>query len=599
MKATNKKSFNLDDVNSYFKELIRNRIDDLPEKLKDVMIRQSKAMTSIGVTCPNDHKIFMYSLLHAPVIARDLSGVEFSPARRAKISSLVYKNRDKYPINTISKFHKAVANSLNELNIPIKKTAYPQGGFGGYIASPYNLQKWVSSMQGLRMLLQQGHSFNDSFKKVTAHWDDMEIKDFKYWMSFYDEGAQLKYKTANNYDYLMVGDGTAGIPLQHLGPQRPQRVDNSNLNSFKPEERLEAELDVKVETQAQTEAQKTAELRKKVISRFNSIRKLLQEGPATNYLGEDCTKKLLDGINSLSTYFTTCGKNKNASLFDDLIIKQANCFKRDGLVKESIFFKFLAESDFFRSSDDNVLDNFVKFASKQENEEERNFDGSDIIVVEGQEAVLPTPTPAPTPAPTPTPTPAPVEAVEVSEDDLEEPADVAADEVVEVSEQSNGGDKDFDLENVTIEDVIAKLEALSNLYKNREISRQLSLVDLMMDKLGIASFFPALSEATRSSLESNQYGLSRIEGILSRLRGSIEVPQEDVIDLEIDVEDSEADKVDPAAVQANLERAEQKKRQDNQEKSQDSLPKSPEADLQEIEEPVTVAPVPQQLKSTR
>ncbi len=71
--------------------------------------------------------------------------------------------------------------------------------------------------------------------------------------------------------------------------------------------------------------------------------------------------------------------------------------------------------------------------------------------------------------------------------------------------------------NVKLSDVINRLQALSRVFKNREIARQLGIIDIMLDKLGISGFFPSLAEATRSALESNQYCQSRIEEILSKL----------------------------------------------------------------------------------
>ena len=81
---------------------------------------------------------------------------------------------------------------------------------------------------------------------------------------------------------------------------------------------------------------------------------------------------------------------------------------------------------------------------------------------------------------------------------------------------------DSAFKNLTIQDVIGKLEAVSAIYKNREISRQLAIVDLMLDRLQLASYFPALAEAANKSLESNQYILTRLEDVLSKLRGATE-----------------------------------------------------------------------------
>lgn len=89
------------------------------------------------------------------------------------------------------------------------------------------------------------------------------------------------------------------------------------------------------------------------------------------------------------------------------------------------------------------------------------------------------------------------------------------------------GAKDFDriidsaLANVTVADTVAKLEDISKIFKTREIPRQLALVDMMLDSLGLASYFPTLSEAINKSLESNNYVSTRLEDIIARLRGAL------------------------------------------------------------------------------
>ena len=90
-----------------------------------------------------------------------------------------------------------------------------------------------------------------------------------------------------------------------------------------------------------------------------------------------------------------------------------------------------------------------------------------------------------------------------------------------------GPAKDFDriidsaLSNVTVEDIVAKLEDIAKIFKTREIPRQLSLVDMMLDSLSLSSYFPTLSEAINKSLESNNYVATRLEDIISRLRGAM------------------------------------------------------------------------------
>jgi hypothetical protein len=135
---------------------------------------------------------------------------------------------------------------------------------------------------------------------------------------------------------------------------------------------------------------------------------------------------------------------------------------------------------------------------KDKNKSDDANDADDLLVTENDliataQAAPPVPAPAPVPAPT-TPT----------------PEHFAGDEI----EQA--------LKNVTIETVIEKLEALAKVYGNRELARQLNIVDLMLGRLGLATFFPNLAEAMRSALDSNQYVLTRVEEIISKLKSSTE-----------------------------------------------------------------------------
>jgi hypothetical protein len=131
------------------------------------------------------------------------------------------------------------------------------------------------------------------------------------------------------------------------------------------------------------------------------------------------------------------------------------------------------------------------------------------LVSEAQ--IAPPQMPAAPIAPAPTATPG-KEITEQPPEDLE----VALDE-----ETDDQGDAvEGVLKNTTVSDVIKRLERLSNIFRTREVPRQLALVDMMLDSLGIGSFFPGLGEAIRSALESNSYCSTRIEDVLTKLRGS-------------------------------------------------------------------------------
>lgn len=100
-------------------------------------------------------------------------------------------------------------------------------------------------------------------------------------------------------------------------------------------------------------------------------------------------------------------------------------------------------------------------------------------------------------------------------------------EDIEVNDEPANARTDFDnqidnaLKNVTIGDIVEKLEKISKYYKTREHPRELSMVDMMLDSIGLASLFPSLSEALNKSLEANNYISTRVDDILAKLRGAM------------------------------------------------------------------------------
>ena len=127
MDKPNQSLFNLDNLTPYFREIVSEKLSALPIDLQELMIKQSEAMSAVGVKTGEEHKIFMYTVMHTPTIASTLTGRELPSEEIAKISNLVYKNREEFPINTIFNFYKAVHNSLNKLNIPIKDSSVNEG----------------------------------------------------------------------------------------------------------------------------------------------------------------------------------------------------------------------------------------------------------------------------------------------------------------------------------------------------------------------------------------------------------------------------------------------------------------------------------------
>lgn len=181
---------------------------------------------------------------------------------------------------------------------------------------------------------------------------------------------------------------------------------------------------------------------------------------------------------------------------------------------------------------------------------------------------------APPPAPVADAPAAPAENLEVDSPAPGPTADTAGGTGITPEEAAAGPDvtplkNDFDalidsaFRDLTVADVVRKLEEINKIFRNREIGRQLAIVDVMLDHLGLAPYFPTLAEATNKQLEANQYCLTRIEDILSKLRGTMQTSK-------IDLTNENQGKLSPESenAKANLEQDEQKEKQRKEVKKQ-------------------------------
>lgn len=209
---------------------------------------------------------------------------------------------------------------------------------------------------------------------------------------------------------------------------------------------------------------------------------------------------------------------------------------------------------------------------------EVNDDEKELLVTEAQiapgaappapeepESLTTDPAPAPLdPAPVAAPNaPAEETPASVKAPADEEPLEVTEDDI-KGTPQEGANVSDFDnkidavFSNITVADVVAKLEDLAKIFKTREVPRQLGIVDMMLDSLGLASYFPSLSEATNKALESNNYISTRVEDIISKLRGAMGTNT-------VDLKGGPAkDNPEVAGIKGNLQQSEDKEKQRKQ-----------------------------------
>ena len=73
---------------------------------------------------------------------------------------------------------------------------------------------------------------------------------------------------------------------------------------------------------------------------------------------------------------------------------------------------------------------------------------------------------------------------------------------------------------VSKEMIINKVEAISKLLKSRDLIRELASVDILLNELGLASYFPELGDSQSKLNEAYSYASNKVEGVISKLRGT-------------------------------------------------------------------------------
>lgn len=460
------------------------------------------------------------------------------------------------------------------------KKAYPNNEV--YVNTPgeRDQSKWLQTVKEIYYKEKVGTDRIAAIKQATNGWDVTETYDFLNWLRYYESGSHMKYKMAQSW----YENGAPGYFL-HIKPDAKKEETHINSNDMNSaHDAISNELP-SVEKNRIIEKQ-----RSKIIGRLDSAEKLLRTHEGQMFAGKEF-ESLLETIYQLKKKVQMVNKiSVSTRLYEDMIIREANIMNKKGFVKAANLLYSISQANNpppagtgttntnvpamtptsplpptqntgnvgglpsmgpgmpqnppESAPNDNPPAGIAEFLenldpAKKEKDESASDDGvlevndtlevNDFeyeILVEAQEVPAPTakPAPAPTPVPKPkSPKSEPTDPLEVSENVVEINQDRVAPKV-----------RDFDnmidaaFANLKVSDVVAKLEDLAKIFKTREIPRQLSIVDMMLDSLGLAAYFPSLSEATNKALESNNYISTRVDDILAKLHGSIATNEVDL-----------------------------------------------------------------------
>jgi hypothetical protein len=470
----------------------------------------------------------------------------------------------------------------------MKNTAYPN--FAEYRSTmpSYDLGKWMNAMRDIYIKTHLGASRNQAVEQIAGAWDIMERNAFLDWMRYYESGDMNKYKKAqhsyyvnDDINYFVPNPKMVPSPILNLNEQISNIPQNANIVSQKPEEISKEEKRKMIE-----------EHRRKILGRLNSAEKLLSSQQGQFFAGQDFEKLLTAIYELKKQIQTVNKMSLSAQTIIDLIVRQANILNTGGYKNASDFMIKLAQNTpgdfsvnlgaipaggsqpdaggslgnptvdltqpaggvetsnekhittdsavgkFLENLDDSGLttENDVDGESDKNADDDVEIDNDVIldqeIMPENENDLVVHAQAVPETKKKPAADPVPKANLEV-ESPARKDIGITPEEVKHAPEMSSIKD-DFDalidsaFSHLTVSDVVNKLEQVNKVFRNREISRQLAIVDVMLDHLGLAPYFPSLAEANNKQLEANQYCLTRIDDILSKLRGTMEVSKIDL-----------------------------------------------------------------------
>lgn len=513
-----------------------------------------------------------------------------------------------------------------------EKKAYPNNDHFVAIPGAHDTQKWLTAVRDIYYKEKNGLSRKDAVRQATTGWRLTETSDFLNWLKFYEEGTHLKYK----YAQVWYENGTPGYFL-HIKKDEPKN--NSAISGQDVDSARDA---ISTDLSSAEKKQIIEKQRHKIIGRLDSAEKLLRSQDGQLFAGKEL-ESLLESIYQLKKKLQMINKiSMSTRTYDDLIIREANILTKRGFYRAGQALYSLSQGQIPiatppappnqgsgsvgglpstgpgmpqtppESADNATTPNLGGEPSKgiskflenldtsgistledtQESEDKLEvtdeLDISDtndeIMVSEAQDLSTST---------------IPAESVELPPDvpqatipQSELSKSIEHDIKKELQQTTSTTHKDFDnmidaaFSNLGVEDVVYKLEDLAKIFKTREVPRQLAIVDMMLDSLGLASYFPSLSEATNKALESNNYISTRIEDILSKLRGSMKTR-------DLDLRGEEGNKPSPEVelLKKNLKKQEEKekakkemrKRQEEKEMEalETSVKETPEIEIEE------------------
>jgi len=387
------------------------------------------------------------------------------------------------------------------------------------IPSQYNTDKWIKCLKFMYNCIHNGEDRKSVLQKLSNNFDQKEFDRFLKWVRFYEEGNHLRYKIATK-------------SLQFL--------------DFLSKDRNNTEVFVEKENTSYKDT--IEDMRDKMLSRIKALQKLIESKEGRKFFSEELPI-FINVVNMLRQKILTYNPQKISTAkktYDDFVYREVNVLRKNGCNNAADYLEKFAQMPSatpppIPTQGIGTAQDIPTTPPTQSNPLPNNIVNPTAPPPEPKSEISSSPTDSPMPN---------SKGIDKfinnlstsnisSKEDLNATDDlyVEDEELVSLGQAVRTTNTSMEkineiinkpLPTTTIDDAITLLEEIAIVHKVRQIPRMLSSVDMILNQHGLASMFPTLAESQNKSLEANNYILSRIEEIISKLKGVAEKPNIDL-----------------------------------------------------------------------
>lgn len=436
---------------------------DLSAEDSSSLLEYAASLEELGAKNEEDCANYFKVYLEAPELLEKITGAVLSETEIFDLCKFAAVN--KYSLYETHEIEKIVRDYIKyaELN----KGAYPNvnGIESDYtlLNKPYNIEKWLTAMREIYNLSNtSGQGLESCLEHVVGSWSKKEKLNFERWMKYYRDGEHLKYAKKNNINKIAFSP-TEDMPTGFGAVENPFTAK-------------------KVDPVAQqNKSEQLTEAQRKLLSRLSSMDKLVYQ--YRDVFPRDVSQQIVDILHDLNKRirFLTV----SASI-QDCLIRGAGQLNKRGFIEGAKELKKIAQ--------------------------------------ELEEGKLPIPSPAQTnQAPSTTVQPNQGQPQQAPMADSAPAAEQGEQKITEINipniQTNNDAIEIPDFNSPTLQSALTKLEEVNKVISERNVVRALAAVDIILGQLGIASYFPALSEAQSKLMDAFNYAGSRVAEVIGMMRG--------------------------------------------------------------------------------